>query len=60
MMGMDKMLGSMIGMTPDEMKQKAAEFEGFVKSIATGIVSMNEKLDAIIATQEAQGNGKRK
>ena len=47
-MGMEKMLGAMIGMTPEQMQQKANEFEGFVKSIATGIVQMNEKLDELL------------
>ena len=52
MMGVDKMLASMIGLTPDQMKEKAIEFETFVKTIATGIVDMNDKLDKILQYHE--------
>lgn len=57
MMGMDKMLQAMIGLSPEEMKQKAAEFETFVKTLSQGVVSMNEKLDKISTRLEAIENG---
>jgi hypothetical protein len=40
MMGMEMMLAKMIGLTPDQMKAKAAEFEAMVKGASDALVSI--------------------
>lgn len=64
MMGFEKMISSMVGLTPEEMKAKAAEFEGFVKAIAEGLVSIAEQnkliLDRLAKLEEGLENERQK
>lgn len=56
MMGLDKMLSQMIGMTPDEMKAFAEQTKHHISTMATMIVDMNGKLDKLL--EEKNGGGK--
>lgn len=59
MMGMEKMIAGMIGMTPEQMAAKVKEFETFVKSGSQALVSIAETQKEILAKLEAQnGPGK--
>lgn len=40
MMGMEMMLSKMVGMTPDQMKAKVAEFEAMVKGASEALISI--------------------
>lgn len=54
------MLSKMIGLTPDQMKAKVAEFEAFVKNGSEALVSIAETQKTILEQLEAlkNGNGK--
>lgn len=56
MMGMEKMLGGMIGMSPDQMKEKAAEFEAFVRNGSEALVSIAQTQQLILAKLETLEN----
>jgi hypothetical protein len=56
MMGMEKMLASMIGLTPEQMREMVDNFQqGFLQFIETS-KAMNEKLDFILAEMERSKN----
>lgn len=57
MMGMEKMLGSMIGKTPDELKQTVAEFETMIKSASEALIHIAKTQTEILAKLEAIQNG---
>jgi len=57
MMGMEKMLASMIGLTPDQMKAKVGEFESFVSDGSKALVSIAETQKEILARLERIENG---
>lgn len=57
MIGIEKMLSSMIGMTPEQMTAKLAEFEAFVKGGSQALVSIAETQNKILAELEAMKNG---
>jgi predicted transcriptional regulator len=60
MMGMEMMLAKMIGLTPDQMKAKAAEFEAMVKGASDALVSIAANQSEILErlkTMEAVSNG---
>jgi hypothetical protein len=48
MMGMEMMLSKMIGLTPDQMKAKAAEFEAMIKGASEALISIAKKQDEIL------------
>lgn len=60
MMGMEKMLSSMIGMSPDEMQKQLVEFRAFVSGGAQALENIatmqREILDRLTAL-EAKQNG---
>lgn len=53
MMGMEMMLGKMIGLTPDQMKAKAAEFEAMVKGASEALISIAKNQEELAANQAA-------
>lgn len=57
MLGMEKMLGSMIGLTPDQMKAKTAEFEAMIKGASDALISIAESQKEILARLERIENG---
>lgn len=57
MKGMEMMLAKMIGMTPDQMRAKADEFETFVKGVSNAMISIAEDQKKILALLEAQKDG---
>ncbi len=51
MMGMEKMLGSMIGLSPEQMKAKAEEFERMFKDGTGALVAIAQTVAVIRADQ---------
>ncbi len=51
MMGMEKMLGSMIGLTPEQMKAKADEFEAMFKNGTNALLAIASTVSQIRADQ---------
>jgi hypothetical protein len=63
MMGMEKMLASMLGLTPEQMHSKAKEFEKFVSGGSQALIAIAETQQKILDrldAMEAAPNGKRK
>jgi hypothetical protein len=58
MMGMEIMLSKMIGLTPEQMKAKAAEFEAMIKGGSEAMIAMAETQRQILARLEALENGR--
>jgi len=57
MMGMDKMLASMVGMTPDEMQAAASQVKDGLLSVAEKLKTIDEKCNLILAKLEASNGG---
>jgi sensor histidine kinase regulating citrate/malate metabolism len=53
MMGMEMMLGKMIGLTPDQMKAKASEFEAMIKGASDALISIAKNQEELAANQAA-------
>lgn len=58
MMGLERMIASMTGISPEEMKQKVSEFEGFVRGGSQALESIAETQKLILAKLEALENGR--
>lgn len=59
MMGMEMMLSKMIGLSPEQMKGKAAEFEAMVKGASEALISIAKNQDEILRRLEAMENAKK-
>lgn len=67
MMGMEKMLAAMLGVSPDELAGKVKEFQDFVSKGSEALVSIAEKQDRILSeietikeAQKGKPNGRTK
>lgn len=58
MMGMEKMLSAMIGLTPAQMQEKAAEFEAMIKGASEALISIANKQDEILTRLGELENGR--
>ena len=57
MMGMEMMIGKMIGKSPDDLKKTVAEFEAMIKGASNALISIAETQNKILAKLEAMENG---
>jgi NifU-like protein involved in Fe-S cluster formation len=57
MMGMELMLGKMIGKSPDDLKKTIAEFEAMIKGASEALISIAENQAKILAKLEVLENG---
>jgi hypothetical protein len=58
MMGMEKMLSAMIGLTPAQMQVKASEFEAMIKGASEALISIAKKQDEILSRLGELENGR--
>lgn len=56
MMGMEKMIAGMLGMTPEEIKAKANDFETFVKTGVDALAEISAKQTVILERLERLEN----
>ena len=57
MMGMEKMLASMLGLTPEELQATANRIKTGLEVTAQTLIDISEKQDKIIAMLERHENG---
>jgi hypothetical protein len=59
MLGFEKMMAQMLGMTPEEMQQAAVRMRDGLLTVATKLETIDGKCDQILAQME-EGNGRTK
>jgi len=55
-MGIENMLASMLGITPDDMKRTATQLQTGFETFANTLVRIEQKLDILLAEKERQDN----
>jgi hypothetical protein len=59
MMGMEKMIASLLGITPEEMQSQVNKVSGLIETASTALVDIVEKQNDIIARLERMESAQR-